>query len=83
MATISKYRKFPPIGITKPLVLPPLLSEVTSEILQGTSNGAILDVDVISVDLNQTILRFDYFLKHDISELTACSGFTNFALFKV
>ena len=56
---------------------------MTSEILQVTSNGAILDVGVILVDLNWTVLKFDVFLKHDISELMACSGLTNLALFKV
>ena len=56
---------------------------MTSEIQHGTSYGAILDVDVISVDLKQTILKFDIFLKHDISELTSCSGVVNFTLLKV
>ena len=56
---------------------------MTSEILQDTSNGAILDVGVILVDLNWTVLKFDDFLKHDISELMACSEVTNLALFKV
>ena len=54
-----------------------------SDIWHRTSNGTILDVDVISVDLNQTILKFNIFLKHDISELTACSGVVNPALLKV
>ena len=58
-------------------------SEVTSEIKYETLNGTILDVDVVSVDLNKTILKFDDFLKHDISELTACSGVVDPALFKV
>ena len=53
-----------------------------SEILQRTSNGTVFDADVISVDLNQTILKFD-FLKHDISEITACSGVASLALFRV
>ena len=30
-----------------------------------------------------TILKFDYYLKHDISELTVCSRVVNLALFKV
>ena len=58
-------------------------SEVTSESLHGLPNGAIFDIDVISVDLNQTVLKFDIFLKHNISELTACSRVVNLALFKV
>ena len=41
--------------------------------MYGTINGTILDVDVVSVDLNKTILKFDDFLKHDIS-LMSCSG---------
>ena len=71
----------PPIGSQK---LSPLLyySEVTSEILYGTSNGTILDIDVVSVDLNKTILKFDDFLKHDISELTACSRVVDPAFLK-
>ena len=56
---------------------------MTSEIKYGTSNGTILDVDVVSVDLNETILKFDDFLKHDISELTACSGVVDPAIFEV
>ena len=40
-------------------------------------------LDVVSVDLNKTILKFDNFLKHAISELTACSGVVDPALFKV
>ena len=56
---------------------------MTSEIWHGTSNGAILDVDLILVDLNQTILKLNTFLKHDISELTACSGVVDPAIFKV
>ena len=47
------------------------------------SNGTILDIDVVSVDLNESILKFDDFLKHDISELTVCSGVVDPALFKV
>ena len=39
--------------------------------------------DVVSVDLNKTISKFDDFLKHDISELMACSGVVDPALFKV
>ena len=54
-----------------------------SEILHGLSNGAILDVDAISIDLNQTILKFDICLKHDISDLTACSRVVNLTLFEV
>ena len=46
-------------------------------------HGANLDVDVFSVDLNQTILKFNIFLKHDISELTACSVVVKPALLKV
>ena len=46
-------------------------------------SDVILDVDVILVDLNQPILKLNYFLKHDISELTVCSGVANLALFKV
>ena len=56
---------------------------MTSEIWHGTSNGAILDVDIILVDLNQTILKFNISLKHAISELTACSRVVDPALFKV
>ena len=41
------------------------------------------DIDVVSIDLNKTILIFDDFLKHDISELTACSGVVDPVLFKV
>ena len=75
---------FPPKGITKTISISFLyFSEVTSKILHGMSNGAILDVDVVSVDLNMTILKFDYYLKHDISELTVCSRVVNLALFKV
>ena len=53
-----------------------------SEIWHGMSNGAILDVVVISVDLNQTILKLDNFSNYDISELMACSWVVNLALFK-
>ena len=56
---------------------------MTSEILHGTSTGAILDVDVFLVDLNLTILKINIFLKHAISELTACSRVVDPALFKV
>ena len=56
---------------------------MTSEIYYGTLNGTILDVDVVSVNLNKTILKFDDFLKHDISELTACSRVVDPALYKV
>ena len=56
---------------------------MTSEIWHGTSTGAILEVDIILVDLNQTILKFNIFLKHDIREFTACSGVVDPALFKV
>ena len=44
----------------------------------------MLDVDVISVDLNPRIFtNLIFFTKHDISELTACSGVVSLALFKV
>ena len=43
----------------------------------------MLDVDVVSVDLNKAILNFDDFLKHNISELTVGSGVVDPALFKV
>ena len=35
------------------------------------------------MDLNQTILKFNIFLKHDIRELTASSGVVDPAIFKV
>ena len=40
-------------------------------------------MDVVSVDMNNSILKFDDFLKHDISELTAYSRVVDPALFKV
>ena len=66
------YKNYPPFVIFR--------NEVKKK--HGTSKGAILHVDVISVDLNQTILIF---LKHDISELTGCSEVVNIslALFKM
>ena len=56
---------------------------MTSTILHEKSNGAIIDVDIIYVDWNQKILKFDYLSNHDISEATACSKTVNLALYKV
>ena len=56
---------------------------MTSEISHNTLNGTILDIDVVSVDLNKTTLKFDDFLKHAITLLMACSGVGEPALFKV
>ena len=39
--------------------------------------GAIFDIDVITVDLNQSNLKSDRFLKHENSDFMACSGVPN------
>ena len=61
----------------------PLFSDSEAGNLYGMSNGAILDIGIVSIDLNKIILKFDDFFKHDISELTACSRLVNPVFFKV
>ena len=45
--------------------------------------GAVLDIDVIAGDLNQSNLKSDRFLKHENSDFMACSGVPNPAPFTV
>ena len=47
------------------------------------SKGAIFDIAIISGDLKQSNLKSDRFLKHENSDLMACSGVPNPAPFMV
>ena len=58
-------------------------SELTPEILQVRSKGAILDIDVISGDLKQLNLKSNRFLKQKNSDFMACSGVPNHVPFTV
>ena len=51
---------FPPIGLTKTIAIPLFFRTDVGNLLWNIKLR-ILDVDVVSVDLNKTILKFDDF----------------------